>query len=213
MYNIFLLLLHKNQITEKMKKILFILLVLCTTVCTVNGANPKKTNVRYLKGAVPMIDGKVVFTLDKDYENCDAQKIYDNVYDILYKMTNEENQFEQSQITLVNKNEHIIVARFKEWMVFQKNAFVYDRAVFNYTVIARCSNNHVNITISHINYIYETDDNGEGGYSMPAEKCISDEFALTKNKKKLSKYYGKFRRMTIERKDEIFNNIHTAITR
>ena len=195
-----------------MKKIFLALLLLSTIVCNAQKGSTHKTNPHYLEGAIPTVDGKIVFTLDKDFEGCNAQKIYDTVYDILYNMTNESNQFEQSKISLVNKNEHIIVARFKEWMVFQKKALITDQTIFNYTVIAKCSDNHLNLTLSHIGYVYETDENGENGTAMNAEQCISDEFALTRTKKKLSKYYGKFRRMTIERKDEIFNNISTAIT-
>ena len=40
---------------------------------------------------------------------------------------------------------------------------------------------------------------------LKAEEWITDDEGLTKNKKKLSRVAGKFRRKTIDRKDYLFN--------
>ena len=49
------------------------------------------------------------------------------------------------------------------------------------------------------------------GMEVNAEEWITDENALNKAKTKLLKYSGKFRRKTIDRKDEIFENITNAL--
>lgn len=187
----------KQQEEEKPKKALFM-------------KNEANTDPKYLANAVPMVDGKVVFTLDKDVPGKNAQQIYDIVYQVLERMTAGENQFKESQISLVNKAEHVIAARYREWLVFKNSFLSLDRTVFDYTIIANCSDGHLNLTLSRIFYSYEVDREG-GGLETKAEEWITDEYALNKSKTKLSKYSGKFRRKTIDRKDEIFEIINNAL--
>lgn len=174
-------------------------------------SNKKAVDPKYLAGAVPIVDGKVTFTLDKDIPGKSAQEIYDIVFATLEKMTKEENQFKTSQVAIVNKQDHIIGARFKEWLVFQNTFLSLDRTIFNYTVIATCTNEHLNVTISRISYAYEMDRGVNDGMEMRAEEWITDENALNKKKDNLSKYSGKFRRKTIDRKDNIFETLLEAL--
>ncbi|MBR2772454.1 MAG: DUF4468 domain-containing protein [Bacteroidales bacterium] len=174
-------------------------------------SNKKAVDPKYLAGAVPVVDGKVTFTLDKDIPGKSAQEIYDIVFATLEKMTKEENQFKTSQVAIVNKQDHIIGTRFKEWLVFQNTFLSLDRTIFNYTVIATCTNEHLNVTISRISYAYEMDRGVNDGMEMRAEEWITDENALNKKKDNLSKYSGKFRRKTIDRKDNIFETLLEAL--
>ncbi|MCR5130887.1 MAG: DUF4468 domain-containing protein [Prevotella sp.] len=171
----------------------------------------KTVDPKYLAGAVPEVDGKVCFTLDLDAPGKSAQQIYDTVYAILEQMTKEEKQFEQSQIALVNKADHMIAAKYREWLVFKSTALALDRTVFNYTIIANCSDGHLNLTLSRISYAYELDRYDSEGLETSAEEWITDKEALNKAKTKLNKVSGKFRRKTIDRKDEIFANITEAL--
>ena len=174
-------------------------------------SNKKNVDPKYLAGAVPVEDGKVIFTLDKDIPGKSAQEIYDIVFATLDKMTKEENQFQTSQVSVVNKQDYIIGARFKEWLVFQNTFLSLDRTVFNYTVIAKCTDGHLNATISRISYAYEMDRGVNYGVQYTAEEWITDENALNKKKDNLSKYSGKFRRKTIDRKDNIFETLLEAL--
>jgi colicin import membrane protein len=167
-------------------------------------------DAKYLEGAIPVVDGKVTFTLNVDAPGKDAQQIYETVYGILDGMTKEEKQFKESKIALVDKTDHVIAARFREWLVFKSTALSLDRTVFNYTIIANCSDGHLHLTLSRINYAYELDRDNDG-MEVNAEEWITDENALNKAKTKLLKYSGKFRRKTIDRKDEIFENITNAL--
>lgn len=174
-------------------------------------SNKKTVDPKYLAGAVPIVDGKVTFTLDKDIPGKSAQEIYDIVLTTLEKMTKEENQFKNSQVAVVNKQDHIIGARFKEWLVFQNTFLSLDRTIFNYTVIATCTDGHLNATISRISYAYELDRGVNEGMETKAEDWITDEVGLNKKKDNLSKYSGKFRRKTIDRKDNIFETLLEAL--
>lgn len=173
--------------------------------------NPANEDPKYLEGAIPIVDGKVVFTLDCPAPGRSAEQIYDIIYNVLNKLTQEENQFKASKIALVNKEDHIIAARFKEWLVFQNTLLSLDRSVFNYTIIATCSDGHANVTMSRISYQYEKEREDTEGLETTAEEWITDEYALTKKKNRLAKYTGKFRRKTIDRKDEIFKTIVDAL--
>lgn len=173
--------------------------------------NPANEDPKYLEGAVPMENGKVVFSHDFVVPNMPADHIYHIIYKVLEDMTHEENQFKTSKIAIVNKEDHIIAARFKEWLVFQNTFLSLDRSVFNYTIIATCTDGHANVTLSRISYEYEKEREGTEGLETTAEEWITDEYALTKKKNRLSKYTGKFRRKTIDRKDEIFETIASAL--
>jgi colicin import membrane protein len=168
---------------------------------------------KYLAGAIPLLDGKIVFTLDQDVPGKSAQQIYDILYHLLNQMTKEEGQFKESQVALVNKQDHIIAARFKEWLVFQNTFLSLDRTIFNYTIIAKCSDGHANITLSRMSYQYEIDRPDTEAVETIAEDWITDENALNKKKTKLAKYTGKFRRKTIDRKDNIFETIKAELSK
>lgn len=163
-------------------------------------------NARYLAGAVPVVNGKVVFTLDIDVPGKDAEEIFNSVYAFLDNQAKEEKQKEESGITLFNKKEHVVAARYSEWLQFRKNTIMLDQTEFNYTIIANCTNEHLKMTLERINYVYE--ENRPDGIKATAETWITDDRALNKKKTKLAPMTGKFRRKTIDRKDEIF----TAIT-
>lgn len=164
---------------------------------------------KYLAGAVPETDGKVVFTLDIDAPGKSAQTIYDITYGVLDNITKESNQFPESEIALVNKHDYIIAARYKEWLVFSSNFISLDRTEFNYTIIAKCTDGHLHLTLERISYVYEEGKPTE--VRTVAENIISDKTALNKDKTKLQKFTSKFRTKTIDRKDNIFSTITYAL--
>ena len=171
----------------------------------------KVEDPKYLSGAVPVVDGKVTFTLDMDVKGKTAQEIYDILYGVLDNMKKEENQFKESKIAIVNKGEHTIAARYKEWLVFRNSALSLDRTVFNYTIIAQATDGHVNVKLFRISYQYELERGINDGIEVVAEEWITDEQGLNKKKDKLAKYSGKFRKKTIDRKDNIFETITNAL--
>lgn len=176
----------------------------------------KKTiDKKYLAGAVPVVDGKVTFTLDKDVVGKSADEIYGIVYSFLEKMTQLSNQVQniddKSKIALINKGEHTIAAKFKEWLVFKNTALALDRTVFSYTIIAKATDGHLNLTLSRISYQYEMDRTDIEGMNVTAEEWITDEEALNKKKTGLNRMSAKFRIKTIDRKDNIFETISNAL--
>lgn len=84
-----------------------------------------------------------------------------------------------------------------------------DRTEFKYQLIARISDNHLNLSLCRIIYNYE--EGRSTGFKEPAEEVISDKIALNKKQNDLAKIFGKFRRCTIDRKDQIFAELAALV--
>lgn len=172
----------------------------------------KKTDAKYLKGAVPEVDGRVVFTLDKDVPGMTAAQIQETVRTVMEGILEQPEQLKEiSKIAIDDKVSHTIGARISEWLVFRKSALNLDQTVFNYSLIAKASDGHLHLTMERIGYQYEMDRSDTQGMETKAEDWITDKWGLTKKGNKLSKYSGKFRRKTIDRKDNIFDSVCKAL--
>lgn len=154
--------------------------------------------------AVPEKDGEVVYTLNLDLPGLNAQQIYERIYDYLDKLSQEKNQI-RSGIAIFNKKDHTVAAKYKEWLEFNRSFFSLDRTEFNYTVIATCTDGHMDMTLERMSYNY--DEGRDSGFKETAEKIITDKYAVNKKRTKLLPGTGKFRKATINRKNEIFNAV------
>lgn len=159
---------------------------------------------KYLVGAVPVVDGKVVFNTVIDAPGKSAAQIYAIVRQYLQSMTKEANQFEQSRIILDDSVNYEVAGSYQEWLVFKATALVLDRTRLMYNFDVKCQDGKADITITRIYYLYEEERDPQ---TLRAEEWITDEVGLTKKKNKLSRVAGKFRRKTIDRKDYLFNKI------
>ena len=169
-----------------------------------NGVALKK-DPKYLEGAVTTnADGKIEFVLDTDANGKSAQQIYDIVYSYMSGLTQDKNNI-SSRMALVNPNEHIIANTMDEWLVFSASFISLDRTEFKYQLVAKIADNSLKLTMGRMIYTYEEGRNT--GFKDIAENVISDKVALTKKKNDLAKVYGKFRKSTIDRKDQIFSEI------
>lgn len=168
-------------------------------------------DAKYLAGAVPEVDGKVQWTMDVDVPGKTADQIYDIILQCFTDLTKTENQLEGSQVALVNRKDHIVVAAIREWLVFTDKLFMLDRTKFHYTLIAYCKDNHLTVTMGRITYRYEEDRTRDGGYVYKAEEWINDKNALNRKQTKLLRGSAKFRRHTINRKDYLFGVIKDTV--
>ncbi len=168
-----------------------------------------KIDTKYLEGAVTTnAEGKVEFILETDANGKSAQQIYDIVYPYMQTLTQGENNI-SSRVALVNPQEHVIANTMDEWIVFNQSFISLDRSEFKYQLVAKISDNHLHLSLCRLIYAYEED--RSTGFKEPAENVITDKVALNKKKNDLAKLFGKFRRLTIDRKDQIFNEITTLI--
>ena len=179
-----------------------------TEKTTANGVKLKE-DPKYLAGAVTTdANGKVSFEIDIDTKGKTAAQLYDLIYGYMSDLTQDKNSI-ASRVALINKDEHIIANTMDEWLVFGSSFISLDRTECKYNLIANISDGHVKLTINHINYIYE--EGRQTGFKAPAEEIITDKVALTKKKNDLVRIYGKFRKKTIDRKDQIFSDIAVIV--
>lgn len=174
----------------------------------VNGAKQKE-DPKYLEGAITFDEqGKIVFDTEIEAPGKSAAQLYDLVFDYMSGLTHDK-ESKASRMALVNKDEHIIVNTMDEWLVFSNSFISLDRTECKYNLIAKITDGKVSLSINHINYIYE--EGRQTGFKLPAEEVIIDKVALTKKKNDLARIFGKFRKKTIDRKDQIFNEIAALV--
>lgn len=165
-------------------------------------------DAKYLAGAVPEVDGKVVFQTTIQAPGKSAKQIYDIVENYLKKMTKEPNQTEQSRLTVAEPDLHQLVGTFQEWLVFKSTALVLDRTRFYYVLAVDCFDGRAEVSMTNIFYLYDEE---RVATTYKAEEWITDKWGLKKSQDKLSRVSGKFRRKTIDRKDYLFNKLESLL--
>lgn len=173
----------------------------------VNG-KPYNPDQKYLVGAVPVVDGKVEFTTTIEAPGKSAKQIYDIILKYMQQMTKEPNQFEQSRIVMNDSIKGYICGTYQEWLVFKNKPLVLDRTRFFYNLIAKCEEGKAIITLNRIYYLYDEERQPQ---TYKAEEWITDKYGLKKNKEKLSRVTGKFRKKTIDRKDYLFGKFKSLL--
>ena len=158
--------------------------------------------------AVPLVNNKVQWELNIDLPGKKAQQIYDTMLSLMTQMTQEENQLERSKVAIINEQEHSIVATMQEWLTFTANFISLDRTKFNYVLIANCKDGHLQVLLNRISYDYSSQGKEE---SYKAESWITDKYTVNKKRTRLFPITGKFRRKTIDRKNEIFERITATV--
>lgn len=170
---------------------------------------PEKVNPdeKYLRGAVPLVDGKVVFSKTIEAPGKSADQIYTILHDYIEKMTKASYQI-HSLFVVEDTENHKIGATFEEWLVFKKAALMLDQTRLYYVIEVNCKNGEAEVSIKHIHYLY---DEYRKPQKLKAEEWITDDVAVNKKNTKLYPFMGKFRRKTIDRKDFIFNKFESLL--
>ena len=189
-----------------MRKIL--LLLLCVPMLAF--AKEKRDDSKYLAGAVPEVNGQVLFQQTFAVKDKNKQEIYTVMKNYIRQMTQEGIQMRGTKMAMEDSLEGTVVGRFEEWMTFKKKPFVWDRTRFRYLLTAECSDGKCHMTLTQISYYYEEDNEGYNGRTYRAEEWINDANALNKAKTKLLWGSAKFRRKTVDRVEEIFTGARDA---
>lgn len=168
----------------------------------------KTVDAKYLVGAVPEENGKVVFKTTIEAPGKSASQIYDIIASYMQKMTKEANQTEQSRITVADPQQYQVIGSYQEWLIFKKSALLTDQTRFYYILAANCFDGKAEVSMTNIFYLYEEE---RAPQQYKAEEWITDQWGLSKKKDKLSRVSGKFRRKTIDRKDYLFNTLESLL--
>lgn len=201
-------------------KRLIIAMAMCLPMAAVAQDNPWEQNTtavkanvnpKYLAGAVPEVDGKVVFETTIEAPGKTKKQIYDLLLEDMTRLTKEDNQFEQSTIVQLENNDYSqIVGSYQEWLVFKNKPLVLDRTRLFYHLIAEIKDGEATIKMTRIHYLYDEE---REPTPYKAEEWINDKYGLNKKMTKTSRVSGKFRIKTIDRKDYLFNRLTKVLNK
>ena len=193
-----------------MKKIFCILFALLPLLAVAkDDKKDDNMNPKYLAGAVTMTDGKVVFSQEVQVPSLSKDVIYSKLLNWADKRFQPKDKL-HSKVVYKNQPEGQISAAGEEYLVFSSSAFSLDRTRIYYQFSILAYEGSFKLIMERIRYWY--DENREGGERYKAEEWITDDMALNKKKTKLGPICGKFRRETINLKDELFQSAISAVS-
>lgn len=170
-----------------------------------------KANPKYLAGAVPEVDGRVVFETTISAPGKSKAELYEAVLKEMQRLVKGPEQIqEQSRVAIQDKEKGQVVANIQEWLVFKSTALVLDRTRLLYHLIADCRDGEVKLQLCRIVYIYDEEREAQ---TYKAEEWINDKYGLNKKQNKLARVSGKFRMKTIDRKDYLFLRFTNLLTK
>lgn len=179
------------------KNILFLLLLVITA--SLNA----QVDSKYLQGAVPEVDGKIIFSRTIQVNNSIPD---DKIFDLMNTWAQENYASPtnpKQRILLSNAADKTIACRGEKDIIFKSSALSLDKTTMTYQLILQIESGACLATIKNIKYDYYDKGSNKDLYS--AEEMISDKAAL--NGQKLNRYYDKFRIHTIDSINGIFNSI------
>ena len=190
---------------KKLTKLLFIVLCLCLP--TVLQAQ-KRDDSKYLAGAVPEEDGKVVFSKEFSIPGMSQDEIFERMQKWM-DLRLKKNQNETSRVVYTNKEKGQVIGIGEEWLVFSSSALSLDRTLINYQLSAFCQPEKCEFRIEKIRYTYRE---GRDQEKYVAEEWITDQYALNKSQTKLVLGLAKWRRKTVDFADALCTEVTEALS-
>ncbi|MEG1749511.1 MAG: DUF4468 domain-containing protein, partial [Tannerellaceae bacterium] len=163
-----------------------------------------QTEQRYLAGAVPVVDGKVVFSKEIKAPSLSEQAMYD----ILQSWASTKFNTPENRVVYSNREKGDIAITGEDYLVFSSTALSLDRTQMIYRMTIKCENQYCLMAITGIRYEYNVSYQSSPEKYL-AEEWITDKYAL--NKGKLNRISGKFRRSTIDYVDQLFKEAEAAL--
>ena len=198
------------------KGLLLSVILLFLPLCLMAVENDYMKDPKYLLGAVPEVDGIVTFQKNFTVTEKSEQQIYDilRVYTRNSLLTGgiPNQQSEYTRIVSEDRSSGTIVARVEEYMTFSHVLINLDRTRFRYMLTASVKGQRVSLILTQITYYYNEDKEGKNGESYKAEEWITDKVAVNKKGTRLYPRSGKFRRMTVDRVEAIFDAYMEALS-
>lgn len=190
-----------------MKKLLLILLI-CLPLTGIAKDKNDNSNPKYLAGAVTLTDGKVTFTKEIKAPGLSRSAIFDQLLKWAQERFKPDGKL-NSFVAYTNEEAGEIAVQAEEYLVFSSSALSLDRTRIYYQFFIYAKEGVCNIEMTRIRYWY--DEARDGGEKYTAEEWITDDMALNKKQTKLAPICGKFRRETIDLKDQLFQQVADAL--
>ena len=149
--------------------ILFLTLFLALPMAMkADSAKEKKDDTRYLAGAVPEVEGKVVFSKEFQIPGMSQAQIYDTVMKWMTERL-KENQNVDSRVVYADEDKGTIAGIGEEWIVFSSSALSLDRTLINYQITVTCKPGNCLVELEKIRFTYRDTE------KYKAEEWITDK--------------------------------------
>ena len=160
---------------------------------------------KYMAGAVPEVDGKVVFTRELNVSGVSGEQIYNALLDWSHKTFTENS----SRILYTDAQRGVIAAQGEEVMIIKIGLFPGKVKVM-YMLTINSSDGKCTLTTSRIRY-KNNPSSKDGEEIITAEEYITDKYALNKTKTKIFRGTGDYRSKTIDIVDRIASEAQNAV--
>lgn len=192
------------------KTLLIIMLVLVagTASAQLFKKRSKVVEPQYQAGAVSVVNGKVAFDEFIPAEGMTAAEVEEKVNSWITRRYVEPTVISAKRYESEQPNTAIV--KGEEYIVFKNTFLVLSRARIYYYLTITAEDGGCRFNMSRITYWYDDEDDN-GGIHMKAENWITDEMAFDK-KGSLKKFEGKFRRKTIDLKNQLVEELKNELT-
>lgn len=181
------------------------LLTVMSLFCTVVSLSAQnRTSSEYLKGAVPMEDGEIVFRKSFSAPNMSRDSLMSLTRDWIDGRDNQEEN-RSRRVLIFDEEKGSIVAGCNEKLIFRSALLLLDQADINYNIHAVCSPGSVDMAIIRIRYKYEDQ-------RHTAEETIADDVSLNKDQTDILKSSEKWRIKTIDFVKDLFTDYHNYLS-
>ena len=182
-----------------------VLLLACIPIGMMAQDNDDNDDSRYLVGAVPEVNGKVVFSKEFSIPGMSQQQLLEHMQKWLAERLKANTNID-SRVVYTDIEKGMIAGVGEEWLVFKSSALSLDRTLLNYQVTISCQPAKCLMEIEKIRYTYREKEK----YS--AEEWITDKYALNKTQTKLVRGLAKWRKKTVDFADELFDQATLALS-
>ena len=197
-----------------MKRILFALILALLSTAGTQAQLIKKSpknntvsNEEYGVGEIPIVNGKVTFETRIEAKGLTAAQVEEKANQWI------KERYVKPTVLSVQRYDSgkpgTTIIKGEEYIVFRNTFLVLSRARIYYYLTLTAGDGYCNFNLSRITYWYDDEDE-KGGIKMIAEEWITDDNAITK-KGKMRKFPAKFRRKTIELKEQLIEGLTKAL--
>ena len=164
---------------------------------------------KYLAGAVPTENGKVVFNRQLDITGISPQ--------MAIELTQQwasgplANDGYSGKIYDIDNNAGSLIINMDGDLVFKSSAFQLDQATISFILDVKFDNNKCMLTFRNIRYLYAINPNNTRRDVIMADSWITDKEALNKAGTKMYAMNGKFRIRTVQLVDYLTESLRSGL--
>ena len=149
---------------NKLTHFFLVLFMICLPATLWADNDKDDDDSRYLAGAVPEVDGRVVFSREFSIPGMSQDEIYER----MLKWLDGRMEKNKNNSRVVYKEKGVIAAAGEEWLVFSSTALSLDRTWLTYQITVNCQPQKCTMEIEKIRYTYREKE------KYTAEEWITD---------------------------------------